>query len=211
MGIIKQGILGGFRGKVGSVVGGAWKGIATMRAMPLTVANPRTPSQVNNRDRNTAILALAQAVSVSFIRTYWNRLAKTMSGFNMFMSVNKNVYNPTTLAYDWANVIVSNGTITPPVVSAVTQTEHGYVDVEFSYPLTDSTRLSSDVVGIVVVNGARLTGNAVDNVPSTAGAWTVGVPVGTEIGDILYVYVVSRRADGTLTSYTTGNQVFVVV
>lgn len=211
MGIIKQGILGGFRGKVGSVVGGAWKGVATMRAMPLTVANPRTPSQVNNRDRNTAILALAQAVSISFIRTYWNRFAKTMSGFNMFMSVNKDVYNPSTQVYDWAKVIVSNGTITPPVVSAVTQTEHGYVDVEFSYPLTDSTRLSSDVVGIVVVNGISLTGNAVDNVSNSAGVWTVAVPVGTEIGDVLHVYVVSRRADGTLTSYTTSSQVVNVV
>lgn len=211
MGIIKQGILGGFRGKVGSVVGGAWKGIATMRAMPLTVANPRTPSQVNNRDRNTAILALAQAVSISFIRTYWNRFAKTMSGFNMFMSVNKNVYNPSTQVYDWASVIVSNGTITPPVVSAVSQPEHGYVDVEFSYPLSDNTRLSSDVVSIVVVNGVRLTGHAVDNISNTAGVWTVPVPVGTEIGDLLCVYVVSRRADGTLTSYTTSSQVVNVV
>lgn len=31
MGTIKQGILGGFSGKVGTVIGGSWKGISYMR------------------------------------------------------------------------------------------------------------------------------------------------------------------------------------
>ncbi len=40
MGIIKRGILGGFSNKVANVVGSSWKGINTMRALPLSVANP---------------------------------------------------------------------------------------------------------------------------------------------------------------------------
>jgi hypothetical protein len=31
MRIIKQGVLGGFSGKVGTVIGSSWKGIAVMR------------------------------------------------------------------------------------------------------------------------------------------------------------------------------------
>lgn len=34
MGKINQGILGGFSGKVGTVVGGSWKGTAYMRGLP---------------------------------------------------------------------------------------------------------------------------------------------------------------------------------
>ena len=34
MGKIKQGILGGFRGKVGTVVGSYWNGIFYMKALP---------------------------------------------------------------------------------------------------------------------------------------------------------------------------------
>ena len=34
MGTIKQGILGGFSGKVGTVVGASWKGITYMREIP---------------------------------------------------------------------------------------------------------------------------------------------------------------------------------
>ena len=36
MGTIKQGILGGFSGKVGSVIGGIWKGISYMRGLALS-------------------------------------------------------------------------------------------------------------------------------------------------------------------------------
>ena len=46
MGIIKKGILGGFSGKVGNVVGASWKGIDYIRSLPSTVRNPRTPRQV---------------------------------------------------------------------------------------------------------------------------------------------------------------------
>ena len=46
MGVIKQGILGGFQNKVGAVIGSNWKGIATMRSRPISVANPRTGKQV---------------------------------------------------------------------------------------------------------------------------------------------------------------------
>ena len=49
MGIIKRGILGGVSNKVGNVVGSSWKGIATLRSLPLSVANPNTLAQRNNR------------------------------------------------------------------------------------------------------------------------------------------------------------------
>lgn len=40
MGTIKKGILGGFSGKVGTVVGGSWKGISYMRSLPQKVKKP---------------------------------------------------------------------------------------------------------------------------------------------------------------------------
>lgn len=45
---ISNGILGGGRGKVGSVIMGRWKGIDYLRAYAVP-ANPRTPSQVGVR------------------------------------------------------------------------------------------------------------------------------------------------------------------
>ena len=49
MGKIKQGILGGFKGKVGTVIGASWNGIAYMRGLPQSVRNPKTVAQEAQR------------------------------------------------------------------------------------------------------------------------------------------------------------------
>jgi hypothetical protein len=49
MGTIKKGVLGGFSGKVGSVVGASWKGIDYIRSLPASVKNPRTEGQVDRK------------------------------------------------------------------------------------------------------------------------------------------------------------------
>ena len=49
MGKIKQGILGGFRGKVGTVIGASWNGIAYMRGLAQSVKNPKTAAQTTQR------------------------------------------------------------------------------------------------------------------------------------------------------------------
>ncbi|MDD3723512.1 MAG: DUF6266 family protein, partial [Lutibacter sp.] len=51
MGTIKKGILGGFSGKVGSVVGSTWNGISYMRSLPASVKNPRTEKQMSQRSK----------------------------------------------------------------------------------------------------------------------------------------------------------------
>ena len=50
MGKIKQGILGGFKGKVGTVIGSSWNGISYMRGQAQSVRNPQTPAQMIQRD-----------------------------------------------------------------------------------------------------------------------------------------------------------------
>ena len=49
MGTIKQGILGGFSGKVGTVIGSSWKGISYMRGRAQSVKNPKTDAQQKQR------------------------------------------------------------------------------------------------------------------------------------------------------------------
>jgi len=49
MGTIRKGVLGGFSGKVGTVVGSSWKGVSFMRSLPGKVKDPRTLLQLNHR------------------------------------------------------------------------------------------------------------------------------------------------------------------
>ena len=87
MGRILQGILGGFSGKVGPVVGASWKGIEYMRSY-VKPANPQSDSQVVQRAKFSAIVALARDVLSSLLNTYWDPFLSSMSGFNRFIQVN---------------------------------------------------------------------------------------------------------------------------
>lgn len=51
MAVYKQGILGSFSGKVGTVVGSSWRGVPYLRSLATKVANPRTAAQVEVRGR----------------------------------------------------------------------------------------------------------------------------------------------------------------
>lgn len=54
MGKYKKGVLGPFRGKIGTVVGSVWKGIFYMRSLPDITDNP-TPSQLNIREKMSVV------------------------------------------------------------------------------------------------------------------------------------------------------------
>ena len=82
MAVINQGILGGFSGKVANVVGTSWKGIAVMKALPLSVANPRTASQVAQRTKMAACVSMLQPILSQVIKPLNDRFAGKMSGFN---------------------------------------------------------------------------------------------------------------------------------
>ena len=63
MGKIKQGILGGFKGKVGTVIGSSWNGIAYMRGLAQSVKNPKTAGQTTQRSFFREVLDIAGQIS----------------------------------------------------------------------------------------------------------------------------------------------------
>ncbi len=89
MGIIKQGILGGFSGKVGKVVGGAWKGIDYMRSLATSVSNPKTKPQVTVRENFSTIAKIMANANPLLQKSNW-RLTKKQSAFNAAVRINYN-------------------------------------------------------------------------------------------------------------------------
>ena len=88
MGVINQGILGGFSGKVANIVGSSWKGIAVIKSRPLSVANPNTAAQQAQRNKMTGIVAASRILLAALISPFWNPFAQRMSGYNMFVREN---------------------------------------------------------------------------------------------------------------------------
>lgn len=88
MAIIKQGILGGFKGKVGNVTGTSWKGRAVMKSRPLSVANPRTVAQIEQRTKLKDCTLFASNYLNTVIKPIWDKVSGNVSGFNAFCSTN---------------------------------------------------------------------------------------------------------------------------
>lgn len=82
MGIIKRGILGGFQNKVGPVVGTTWKGISVVKARPVSVANPNSPLQQEQRLAMKQIAAYLRSFGLDNVRLLNNNQAVQMSGYN---------------------------------------------------------------------------------------------------------------------------------
>jgi hypothetical protein len=124
MGTIKQGILGGFSGKVGTVIGSSWKGISYMRGQAQHVKNPRTAGQVNQRLKFNLALNFLQP-NVPYIRIGYKSLAAKQTEFNAAMSyIVKNAITGASpnCALDYTKVMVSQGGLTQVTDGAVNWT-----------------------------------------------------------------------------------------
>lgn len=114
MGTIKQGILGGFSGKVGTVIGSSWKGISYMRGQAQHVKNPRSAGQVNQRTKFALVLSFLQPV-VPYIRVGYKSQAAKQTEFNAAFSYTiKNAVTGSYPSYalDFTKIVVSKGGLT---------------------------------------------------------------------------------------------------
>lgn len=93
MAIIKQGILGGFTGKVAGVVGTSWKGRAVMKGRPQSVSNPKTDAQVEQRAKFSSIAELAASILTTFVQPVENPISGNISGYNRFVKDNKEAFD----------------------------------------------------------------------------------------------------------------------
>lgn len=82
MGIIKQGILGGFQNKVGPVIGTSWKGINVIKSRPASVAYSNTELQQEQRTAMRQIAAYLRSFGIDNVRLLNNNQAVQMSGYN---------------------------------------------------------------------------------------------------------------------------------
>ena len=83
MGKIKQGILGGFKGKVGTVIGSSWNGISYMKGRPQSVKNPRTDAQVQQRNFFKDLQSLVSQLSDEQLLSLFPSVNRGMTRRNM--------------------------------------------------------------------------------------------------------------------------------
>lgn len=168
MGKINQGILGGVSGQVGNVIGGTWKGIDYLRIKPSSVANPKTPDQVDQRTKFVTVLRFLQPIT-EFLRTGFKKYASGMTQFNSAMSYNLN--NAVTGTYpnysiDYPNALVSRGNLAGGEngAAASTNTTAGAARSATAETLTVPSNFTGDDVevflGFISADGTKVSNSS---------------------------------------------------
>lgn len=200
MASISRGILGGFSGRVANVVGSSWKGIATMRALPLSVLNPRTAAQVGNRTRFGSLSVFSAAILTTIVKPLNDRFASMMSGYNLFTSRNKEAFTSEGIFVP-GNLVLSTGKLGDAVIAEVTKTGIDVLTVVFPSAPQGAYEQASDKAYILVVNGdAVISGVSSGIVQRSAGSAVVTVDDNLILSNDCETYLSFLRADGTMVS-----------
>jgi hypothetical protein len=211
MGRLKQGILGGVSGKVGAVVGTSWKGIAVIKAMPLSVANPRTAGQIAQRGKMANCVAFSRALLGSVIKPLNDRFAVKQSGYNAFVSRNIDLFADFYPSPP-ANLRLAVGKMVAVDPSSVVADESSNsVVVNWPTTLPDAFAQASDKAYIVVYSDETgVAGISAASVIRSAGTATIAGFDGVVEGGTIRAWLCFLRADGTVVS-NTGYKATVVV
>lgn len=208
MGKIKRGLLGGFSGKVANIVGGSWKGIAYMRSLPLSVSQPNTAKQLNQRAEITAIVACSKTLLSWVIKPCLDRAAVMMSGYNLFIHKNAALY-PAGI-FDAANADkfeISEGVMdSTDLVTASLAAGTGILTLTWVDDSDEGFKLATDTIHVALLDQD---GNAIPSFSPTVlrSAGTIALQTRAD-GSMApyYAYAAFRRFDGLVvgkTSYKT--------
>lgn len=198
MGKIKKGILGGFNGRVGNVIGGSWKGIAYMRSEAQSIKDPKTASQLRQRSLFSYVSEFGSMV-LGIIQYGFKERAIKRSQFNYFVhsSIKDGVFtlnSSNELVIDYANLKFSDGTATQGLFTSLTPTLD---QISLDVQQTAGSEITDGFYWVVVLDSE--TGEVFSryNVlpASTTDVAVVSLPQSVR-GDIGYVYAFVGYRDG---------------
>ena len=125
MGTIKQGILGGFSGRVGTVIGSNWKSVHYMRALAVNISNPNTEKQQRQRNKFSTALQFLKTFT-PFIRTGYHGYAQKQSEFNAAMAYVMKYAMTDDATIDYNKTLVARGSLAT-AMDATANVENGKV------------------------------------------------------------------------------------
>ncbi|OJV90986.1 MAG: hypothetical protein BGO34_22130 [Bacteroidia bacterium 44-10] len=198
MGTIKQGILGGFSGKVGTVVGGTWKGIHYMRSLPSSVRNPRTPGQVKQRTKFSIMIEFLKPLT-PFLRIGFKTYADRKTAFNAAMSYNVNNAvegEYPDLELDFSKILVSRGSLLP-AENTIAIASEGNLNFTWNDNSGISSASAKDLAMPLIFNKDK--GESVFSTEAgerSAGSATMNIP-DSWMGDTVEIYLGFISEDGT--------------
>ena len=199
MGRINKGILGGFSGKVGTVVGANWRGIDVMRSLPKISNRQPSARQLEVRTRFTLVARFLAPIK-SLLSLYFGQPSGEKSRFNLAFSY----HNLQAIIGDYPNydidyqkVIISKGELLgaqQPEITALS-------GAELKFNWTDNSgqgeALATDQMLFLVFNPVRrLFAYRTDGATRDQGSFVFGLP-GSWTGDTVHSWIAVVNDNGS--------------
>jgi hypothetical protein len=197
MGTIRKGILGGFSGKVGTVIGANWKGGTYMRSLPQKGKKSDSLAQRSQRTKFAITINLLQPLT-SLLRVGWKLYAHNRSAINAAMAYT--IANAVTGNYpdyqiDPGKVLVSRGALTP-ATNAMAAFSTGKIDIVWDDNSGYDSAKATDKTLIAILNFDKRTAiTQSDGVERFTGVQNIAIPV-EWAGDEVHTYMGFISEDG---------------
>jgi len=202
MGTINGGVLGGFNGKVGAVIGSHWKGKPVMRGKSTAKRGKSSELQIEQQAKFSLMVNFLQPI-IDFLNISYKKAAVQMSGFNKAISANiqfavTGVYPD--FAVDYPKIQLSKGSL--PAVDAPTAASAIAGKVTFTWP--DNSKIArgalpSDIAFVAAYN-ADLKHWIVNEDAAARNAGTFVLDVTGYSGKSMQTYMGFMSDDGKKTS-----------
>lgn len=146
-----NGILGGFSGKVGTVIGSNWNGIDYMRSRAANITQPNTQAQLAQRAKFSMVGKFLRPL-IPFLRVGYKSRAVKQSAYNAALAYT--LENAVTGAYptfdiDYTKVLVCQGTLLGAQNPTADSTAAGKIDFTWDDNSTDFGAEATDKVVVV--------------------------------------------------------------
>lgn len=158
MGIIRQGILGGFRNKTGSVVGAAWRNLDVIRGLPRKSSKPATELQIEQRTK-FGMMTEFLASMAEFIDEGYKKGSGSTSAMNDAVAYHlKNAVTGVApnFAIDYTKLRFSKGSLNVPSIATVDTAAPASVDFNWSLDGPNSKyKDDTDVINVLAFNPTK--------------------------------------------------------
>jgi len=151
MGRIKKGILGGFSGKVGTVIGASWLGIDYMRGLPRISDKPASKAQLAQQNKMALLRGFLLGLN-NIIETHFQNIKKYTP---MNDALSYNLINSIEGAYpeqriNFAQLLFSKGELMGSWCPKVASTVSNTVDFSWENGNYSQMRAADDQVALVI-------------------------------------------------------------
>lgn len=197
MAIVSNPLIGKSKQSAGGITFTAWKGRNVLKNKATSVANPRTPAQVSNRNLLSGVSKFYAKHKVQLSLPMLRMMGDVTDG-NVFASLNRLCFLTSSVGLDLTKVdelILSKGSLGTFPTYQIAEGSGGQTDFDFTYEANPAQSSPTDRIAMVLLN-SNTDVMAIGSIVASPAPPTSNVSVPYSQGDTIHGWIYSYSESG---------------